>query len=497
MDVPAPSAVSLLSCKVDPEPKGTPEEDPSMRRFIPVVSLLVSAVLALLLVSCSGSSSNNSMQMATVQVSLSDPATCSAPKGPFSHVYLTVTDVRIHQSASASDTDSGWVDLAPGLANGPMQVDLLGPSTQCFLKMLGSSEIQPGTYQQIRILLADNSTTVSGNQCGSTANCVVLASDPMNPRPLQLSSESKTGIKIPAGQIAGGKFVIAAGESKDLDVDFNACSSIVREGNGSFRLKPVLHAGEVAQQTAITGTVIDAATQGPIMGGNTVVALEQNDGSGVDRVVMETVADASGAFTFCPVASGTYDIVVAAINGAGVAYAATVITGVQSSAALGKVPLTAALAPASILGTITTSTGMVGTSADLVLSALQTLMVSGSNLLVTIPLAVQSASTATLMTAPGMSCPPNTDCVNYTLSVPAANPSIGTFNSSGNQSPAPPATGTVDYTLDAVAFVRNSAGQSDCTPSDLRTSQTSSMTSLAVSPGMTVTAATLAFTGCN
>ena len=162
-----------------------------------------------------------------------------------------------------------------------------------------------------------------------------------NPRPLQLSSESKTGIKIPSGQIAGGKFVVAAGESKDLDLDFNACRSIVHEGNGSFRLKPVLHAGEVAQQAAISGTVIDAGTQAAIVGGNTVVALEQNDGNGVDRVIMETVTDANGAFSFCPVASGTYDIVVAAINGAGVAYAATVITGVQSSAALGQVPLTA------------------------------------------------------------------------------------------------------------------------------------------------------------
>ena len=250
--------------------------------------------------------------MATVRVSLSDPATCLAPQGPFSHIYVTVTDVRIHQSATASDTDSGWVDLAPGLAASPVQVDLLGAATQCFLKMLGSSELQPGTYQQIRILLADNSATVSGNQCGSAANCVVLASDPLNPRPLQLSSESKTGIKIPPDRSPGSKFVVAAGESKDLNLDFNACRSIVPKETGSFRLKPVLHAGEVAQQAAISGSVIDAGTQAPIVGGNTVVALEQNDGNGVDRVIMETVTDASGAFSFCPVASGTYDIVIAA-----------------------------------------------------------------------------------------------------------------------------------------------------------------------------------------
>jgi hypothetical protein len=469
-----------------------------MRRFIPILTLLLFAAATMLLLGCNSSTrNNNSAQMATVQVSLSDPATCSAPQGPFSHVYVTVTDVLIHQSASASDTDSGWVDLAPGLAGSPVQVDLLGAATQCFLKMLGSSEILPGTYQQIRILLADNSATVSGNQCGSTANCVVLAGDPMNPRPLRLSSESKTGIKIPPGQIAGGKFVVAAGENKDLDLDFNACRSIVREGNGTFRLKPVLHAGEVAQQAAISGTVIDEGTQAPIVGGNTVVALEQNDGSGVDRVVMETVTDSNGAFSFCPVASGTYDIVVAAINGAGVAYAATVITGVQSTAALGKVPLTAVLAPASITGTITTSTGSTGTTADLTLSALQAIMVNSANLLVTVPLAAQSASTATLTTASGMSCPAKTNCVSYTLSVPAANPSIGAFSSSGNQSPAPPATGVVNYTLEAGAFLPGSAGQADCSPSVLQTSQTSASTPLTVTSGVSVTAATLAFTGCN
>jgi hypothetical protein len=378
-----------------------------------------------------------------------------------------------------------------------VQVDLLGAATQCFLKMLGSSEIQPGTYQQIRILLADNSATVSGNRCGATANCIVLASDPINPRPLELSSESKTGIKIPPGQIAGGKFVVAAGESKDLDLDFNACRSIVHQGNGRYRLKPVLHAGEVAQQAAISGTIIDAATQASIVGGNTVVALEQNDGSGVDRVVMETVLDSIGAFSFCPVANGTYDIVVTAVNGAGVAYAVTVITGVQSSSALGTVPLTAALTPASVSGTISTSTGSAGTSADLSLSALQSITVNGSALLVTVPLAAQSASSATLMTAPDTSCPMNTDCVSYTLSLPAANPSIGAFSNSGHQSPAAPPSDTVNYTLDAAAFVPGSAGQPDCSPSEMRTSQTNGNAPLTVTPGMSVTAATLTFIGCN
>jgi hypothetical protein len=175
-----------------------------------------------------------------------------------------------------------------------------------------------------------------------TANCVMLSANPNTPLPLNLSSKSQTGIKIPSGQIAGGQFTIAAGQTKDLNIDFDACASIVSQGNGQYRLKPVLHAGEVAlTSTSINGKVIDSVSRQAISGGTTVVALEQKDSGGVDQVVMETVADTLGNFVFCPVPAGSYDVVAAAVNGSGTAYAATVITGVQPGNALGTVPLVA------------------------------------------------------------------------------------------------------------------------------------------------------------
>jgi hypothetical protein len=120
---------------------------------------------------------------------------------------------------------------------------------------------------------------------------------------LNLSSEATTGLKIPSGQIAGGKFTVAAGDTKDLNIDFNACASIVVQGNGQYRLKPVLHAGEVTTaSTSINGKVFDQTTNTPLAGGTVVVALEQQDASGVDRVMMETLTDSTGAFVFCPVA---------------------------------------------------------------------------------------------------------------------------------------------------------------------------------------------------
>src|SRR5258708_29652934 len=105
---------------------------------------------------------------------------------------------------------------------------------------------------------------------------VMLSSD-NTPQPLLLSGESQTGIKIPSGQIAGGQFTVTAGQTEDLDIDFNACASIVSEGNGQFRLKPVLHSGEVSlTSSSINGKIVDSPTAQPISGGNTVVALQQN-----------------------------------------------------------------------------------------------------------------------------------------------------------------------------------------------------------------------------
>lgn len=462
-----------------------------------VCSFALIAAIALLLAGCS--SGNSSTSNAMVQVSLSDPATCSSPQGPFSHIYVTVTDVLIHQSATAPDNDPNWVDLTPGLSKNPVQVDLLGIANQCFLAQLGSNGIKPGSYQQIRILLAANGAAIANDRCAGSANCVMLTSDPTNtPQTLQLSSESQTGIKIPSGQIAGGKFTVAAGDNKDLNLDFDACASIVAQGNGKYRLKPVMHAGEVALQsssTSISGKVIDGVTTQVIVGGTTVVAIEQNN-NGIDRVFMETVADSTGGFSFCPLPAGTYDVVVSAVNGAGTIYAATVITGVQPGDTLGTVPLTPALTPASITGMVTTSTGSAATAADLSVSALQSIMVNNAPVMITVPLPVQSMATATVSTTSGAGCPMNTDCANYTLAVPAMNPSVGAFMANANQAPVAPAPGTVAYTVDALAFVPGSASQSDCSPSEMQTNQTSSNAQLLVVAGMPVTASTLTFTAC-
>lgn len=469
-----------------------------VRIALPLSAILVFIGL-ILLAACSGggSSSSNGTSTGMVNLTVSDPSTCSAPQGPYNNVYVTIADVKIHQSASAQPADAGWVDLTPNLT--PTQVDLLGiANNNCFLASLGANvALTAGSYQQIRIILLDNSqaSKVSNNKCGSgAANCVVLASNPNNPQPIQLSSESQTGIKISSGQLAGGQFTIGAGESKDLNIDFNACQSIVIQGNGGYRLKPVLHAGEVSlTSSSVSGKVVDSVTKSPLTGGKVVVALEQPDTSGIDRVVMETVADGNGNFVFCPVNPGTYDVVATGIDGAGIQYAATITTGVQPGNAISQLFLYAqtapATAPASITGQITTATSSTGTVADISLAALQTITETSGSVMVTIPQAAASSSALSLETAAGTPCPANTDCVSYTAQVPAVAPYVGAFSAS-NQTWTQ-STGSSSYTLDALAFVPGSGTTSDCTPSEQKTAAP-----IAVTAGTPVTAPALAFTGC-
>jgi hypothetical protein len=454
------------------------------RARIPVLTAVV--VLLAILIACTGgggsSPTRTSVSPAMVSVTISDPATCSsAAGGPYSNVWVTITDVLIHTSANAADNDPNWVDLTPNLKNAPQQVDLLAAATnQCFLATLVSNAaLQPGTYQQIRIILANNSAIPAANHCGfAGANCVVIAATAA-PQTLQLSSESTTGIKIPPGQIAGGSFTVASGETKDLNINFDTCASIVVLGSGQFRLKPVLHAGEVAlTSVSITGTLVDKATNVAIAGGKAIVALEQKDSSGVDRVIMQATPNSSGAFNFCPVPAGTYDVVAVAVSGANVAYAATITTGVQPGSAVGNIPMTAVTgtntSPGTITGQVTSvNAGNASADADVLLSALQT--VNATNF--TIPAGTQSATLS--ITSPA----------SYTMTVPPVNPTVGAFVASGTTYTAG-AAGNASYAVEGQAFVPMSGGTADCTQPKLTTAP------VTVSAGGSIAAPTLAFTGC-
>ena len=461
-------------------------------------------VAAFFVAACSSMNGNVSTSgMATVTTMISDPATCATPNGPFSHVYVTITDVSANMSSTAGNSDSGWVDLTPNLKNAPKQVDLLGlANNQCFLASLGDAQqLQAGTYQQIRIILATDSTSITSNSCGNgSANCVQLTSD-SSFHTLNLSSEAQTGIKIPAGQISGGGLTLQAGKTTDLDIDFQTCQSIVQEGNGQYRLKPVLHAGEVSTISAsINGAVIDAGTGKPVAG-MVWVAVEQKDPGGVDRVIQSTIANADGTFVFCPLAAGTYDVVISAMRSSdGALYAPSIVTGVAVGDTTGNVKLNpptlaAASSFANLIGLVTSANNAspaAPISIDVTLTALATV---NSNIY-TIPqqpavspyYGVSQVVTTGKgpVGSPPVTCPSGTDCINYSLPVPSGGAYFGAWSSGGatlTQS-APLAT----YAVDGITT-------STCSAADVNSNPPLALSGSGPFPSVAITN-NLAFTGC-
>jgi len=428
--------------------------------------------------------------------------------GTFSHAWVTIVSVKAHISSTADANSSGWQELAPQLNSAPMQVDLLNlpAQGQCLLAQLGSAELPVGDYQQIRLILLANSATSApppANACASLGNVFNCAQNGAGLHELKLASEAQTGLKIPPGQMMGGPLHVAAGQSVDLNIDFDACASI----SSGFTLKPALTAGVVSpNMSGISGQVVDSVTSKPIVGAT--VTLQSPDMSGVDRIVAAPkLTDSTGHFRFCPLHAQPFDVVVDAVTASGTAYDATAIFNVTGGSDLGAIPLAAETAatsggstgPGTIQGTVTAINGTTGASIDVIVSALQTVMVSGTSHTFTVPLFANSNSSVSITSS--TSCPTGAPkgafCGGYTLVVPASNPEVGVF-SAGKVTFTAPAAGDVLYTVEADA-TNPTTNAAMCSPSFQTVSMDTSTppAPLKVTPGATTTAAEVDFTGCS
>lgn len=462
-----------------------------------------------MLVTCgggNGSSSSAATPTGTVNTSISDPPAICAMD--YDHVYVTITKVRVNTSANADANANGWVDIVD-LTSSPKQVDLMHlDNALCQLTNLGSKTLAAGKYQQIRLVLLANDATPPNdvtllgsndpNACGSSAttgpfNCVVPTGG--SAQELQLSSEAQTGIKIPTSQISQGGLTVPAGETVDLDIHVSTCESLVKLPDGTYRLKPVLHAGEVdTTQDSIKGRVIVSGSNPVQPVDGAMVALEQPDANNVDRITDSTTTGSDGTFGFCILDSTqTYDIVADAMTTDAqlvtTTYNATVTRSVTVGSDVGDIPLvpeptqvgttTTTSGPANIVGQVTSTANAStssaastdATAAVITLSALQD---AGSGFAVTIPpfSMMPTTTSFTTGTSPtvdngvsGTTCPTGTKCENYKLVVPASNPSVGTFTAGQTTNYSTPSGNPALYWVEALSALPSDTTQTDCSPS--------------------------------
>lgn len=184
--------------------------------------------LALFIAGCSTSPDSG---MGTLEVRLVD-----APIDNATEVNVAINSVQVNNS----ETDTGWVTI-----NEPNQTYNLLELTNGAYAVLGETELEPGTYNQIRLIL------------DSEGNNIVF--DDGKQVALTVPSGTQTGIKLNVDA------VIESGITYTLQLDFNASKSVVKAGNsGKYLLKPVIRASNMATSGKIIGTVLPAEARAQV-----------------------------------------------------------------------------------------------------------------------------------------------------------------------------------------------------------------------------------------
>ncbi len=265
--------------------------------------MLTFGLLILVLFTACNSSGGGS-QPGVASVSVTDSPACG-----FDQVNLTVSKIRIHQSATAGDHDAGWNEIT---LNPPRKINLLtlNDPTQANLALesLGETPLLPGHYTQLRFVLVAN----GNNPTPPFANSVVLTGQATEIA-LATPSSIQSGIKLI------NQFDVGPGQRVDLLLDIDACRSVVTRNDGSYALKPVIKVFPFVLN-GIEG-YIDPALFVNQVNVNHVVVTAQVNGS----IVRATVPNAqSGKFFLAHLdAPGTYDVVITADG-----HATDVIAGV-------------------------------------------------------------------------------------------------------------------------------------------------------------------------
>jgi hypothetical protein len=229
-------------------------------KFFNYLSLIL--LLPLLIMSCDSSDSNT--ESGTLRVLLTD-----APAN-YESVFIDIQEVRIHQSSNAEMDESGWIDIM----NEPRRLDLVS-LVNGNVALLGELDLEPGRYNQMRLILGDD-------------NEIVLNGESI---PLDTPSAQQSGLKlnIDSEITEGGLF--------SLLLDFDASRSIVQAGaSGKFLLKPVIRTVSLEATGSIEGEIIPAEAQ------PWVYAIASQD------TLAGTKADEAGDFLLIGLPSGTYQV---------------------------------------------------------------------------------------------------------------------------------------------------------------------------------------------
>lgn len=147
--------------------------------------------------------------------------------GPYNAVFIDLQGVEI----TGTDGKAVMLNVHAGIYN------LLNFSNGVDT-LIATGGLQVSGVQQIRLILGANNSVVVNNVS----------------YPLSTPSADQTGLKLLVNQ------TLQAGVEYSVLLDFDVNKSIVDEGNGTYRLKPVIRTIEAAISGSIKGTITPVGT---------------------------------------------------------------------------------------------------------------------------------------------------------------------------------------------------------------------------------------------
>lgn len=184
-----------------------------------VILIVTAIVLVITLNSCSNDSNNAAKYAYNVRMT-------DAP-GPYDEVNIDLQAVEV----TGSNGQTVTLNTTAGVYN-------LLDFSNGLSTLIATSELSDANVEQIRLILGSNNTVVVGGVS----------------YPLSTPSAEQSGLKLQVHQ------TLLADIQNEILIDFDANSSIVQTGNGTYKLKPVLRTVVTAISGNIKGSITPIGT---------------------------------------------------------------------------------------------------------------------------------------------------------------------------------------------------------------------------------------------